>query len=126
MKLFSTILFSLITTGALAATVNCKPNSSSMFYSVKFETTAQNKIINVTSSTGGYGSLDLTDCKVSRDKKVTTCSRSYLRNEDGKRVSHTARIHVGNPLRTSYVERDLIIPGQTTVQGEILNFCEVL
>jgi len=97
-----------------------------MFYSVKFETTAQNKIINVTSSTGGYGSLDLTDCKVSRDKKVTTCSRSFLRNEDGKRVSHTARIHMGNPLRTSYVERDLIIPGQTTVQGEILNICEVL
>ena len=126
MKFLSLIAFSFISTSALAATVNCKPNSSSMFYSVKFETTAQNKIINVTSSTGGYGSLDLTDCKVSRDKKVTTCSRSFLRNEDGKRVSHTARIHMGNPLRTSYVERDLIIPGQTTVQGEILNICEVL
>jgi hypothetical protein len=126
MKLLSTILFSLLTTYALAARVNCKPNSSAMFYSVYFETTAQKNVINVTSSTGGYGSLDLTDCKVSGDKKVTTCSRSYLRNEDGKRVSHTARIHVGNPLRTSYVERDLVIPGQATVRGEILNFCEVL
>jgi hypothetical protein len=126
MKLISTILFSIVTTGALAATVNCKPNSNSMFYSVKFETTMQKKVINVTSSTGGYGSLDLTECKVSRDKKVTTCSRSYFRNEDGKKVSHTARIHVGNPLRTSYVERDLVIPGQANVRSEILNFCEVL
>ena len=125
MKIFSTILFSLMTTGALAATVNCKPNSSSMFYSVKFETTGS-KVRNVTSSTGGYGSLDLTDCKVSRDKKVTTCSRSYLRNEDGKKVSHTARIRLGNPLRTSLVERDLLIPGLATVRNEILNFCEVL
>ena len=125
MKLILSLMLALSANG-FAATVNCKPNSNSMFYSVKFETTAQKKVINVTSSTGGYGSLDLKDCKVSRDKKVTTCSRSYLRNEDGKRVSHTARIHVGNPLRTSYVERDLVIPGQATVRSEILNFCEVL
>ncbi len=125
MKIIFSILLSM-STSAFAATVICKPDSGSAFYSVKFETTAQNKIINVSSSTGGYGSLDLTECKTSSDKKITTCSRSYLRNEDRKPVSHTARIYLGHPLRTSYVERDLSIPGQREIKGEILNFCEVL
>ncbi len=125
MKKLSALLFTMMATSALAATVECKLNSSGFLYSVRFETTAQNKVINVTSSTGGYGSLDLTECKTSRLNN-TTCSRSYLRNEDGKRVTHTARIYLGSPLRTSYVERDLIIPGQAEIKGEILNYCEVL
>ncbi len=126
MKTISTLLISLIASSAFAATIDCKPSAGGLFYSVRFETTAQNKIINVTSSTGGYSSLDLTECKTSTNNKITTCTRSYLRNEDRKRVTHTVRINLGSPLRASYVERDLIIPGQIEIKGEILNYCEVI
>ena len=122
MKFFAVVLLGLVTTNLFAANVNCKPSSNAMFYGVQFQTNGKNAS-GVLSSTGGYGALGLDQCRVSGTK--TTCTKTYLRNEDKKPVTHTVRIYVGNPLRTSYVERDLIIPGQTPIKGEILNYCDV-
>lgn len=125
MKILTIALLSILASNVSATTVNCKPSSNSMFYGVRFDVVSKN-ISNVSSSTGGYGSLDLKECKASSDKTKTSCTRTYIRNEDGKAVTHTVRIFVGNPLTSSYVERDLKIPGQTEIRGEILNYCDVL
>lgn len=123
MKILSIALFSILASNVSAATVNCKASSSSIFYGVSFDVSSSKIVSNVSSSTGSYGSLEIKQCNASSDK--TTCTRTYVRNEDGKTVSHTVRIYVGNPLSTSYVERDLKLPGTTDVRGEILSYCDV-
>lgn len=124
MKILTITLFTILASNVSAATVFCKPSSSSILYGVRFDANSKT-VSNVSSSTGGYGSLELKQCQTTSDKRKTTCTRTYNRNEDGKAVTHTVRIFVGNPLSTSYVERGLKIPGTAEVRGEILNYCDV-
>jgi hypothetical protein len=111
---------------AFSAKVSCMTDPTNiMSPGVRFQVAEQERVIKVESSVGGYGSLELNECRNSRSGRVTSCTRSYIRHEDREMVTHTVRIYLGSPLSTSYVERDLNIPGLTKVRGEVFTNCVV-
>ena len=117
------ICLNFISLNSYAGSYFCSLDSAQTFYGVRLDIDKKGKVENVSSGNGGYGMLDLA-CKSSTQTKISSCTRTYIRNENKVAVTHNVRIYLRQDLEISHIERDIKDPGGLEVKNELLSFCK--